>query len=196
VADIFVRDLQSNTTALVSKTWSGALANGASRQPSISGDGRYVAYESDASNLVLNDANGFADVFLYDSATASVQKLSTGSNGGQANGGSHEPRISSYGLKITFTSEASNLSLNDTNGLPDVFVVSFASPPILNVSLVGNNIVLSWMTNTVPFNLESTTNLNSPAVWLPVLPAPTIINDQNFVTNAISGKAKFYRLKN
>jgi N-acetyl-anhydromuramyl-L-alanine amidase AmpD/N-acetylneuraminic acid mutarotase len=195
VADIFVRDLQANTTTLVSKTWNGSSANGASRQPSISGDGRYIAYESDASNLVLNDTNGFSDVFLYDSALGTVQKLSVGPNGEQGNGNSHEPRISSYGLRIAFTSEASNLAANDTNGLPDVFEVSFAASPVLNASLAGNNIVLSWTTNNPLFNLESTTNLNLP-VWLPVSPTPTIINDQNFVTNPISGSAKFYRLKN
>src|SRR5439155_8153362 len=175
--------------------WNGTLANGACRQPSISGDGRYIAYESDASNLVPNDSNGFADVFLYDAATASVQKLSTGPHGEQANGGSHNPRISSYGLRIAFTSDASNLSLNDTNGMPDVFVASFSAPPILNVALAGNSLVLSWSTNAALFNLESTTNLNPPAAWSPVSPLPTPIGDQNFVTNTTSGNGKFYRLK-
>jgi len=77
VADIFVRDLQANTITCISKTWNGMLANGASRQPSISGDGRYIAYESDANNLVPNDTNFFSDVFLYDCVLGKVQKLST-----------------------------------------------------------------------------------------------------------------------
>jgi murein DD-endopeptidase MepM/ murein hydrolase activator NlpD len=194
VDDVFVRDIRANTTEIVSRTWNGALANGACRQPSISGDGRYIAYESDASNLVLNDTNGFADVFVYDRTTGLLQKISTGSNGEQANGSSHEPRISSYGLRIAFVSEASNLSANDTNGLPDIFVFSLAAPPVLGVSIAGNSVVLSWPTNSTIFNLESTTNLNSSA-WLPVMPTPFTIGEYNFVTNPIVGNERFFRLK-
>lgn len=134
VADIFVHGLQTGTSTRISMGLAGAEANGPSRQPSISGDGRYVAFESLANNLIPNDSNGFADVFLYDRETSTVQRISVGPNGEQGNEHSREPRISSYGLRIAFISEASNLVANDTNGLPDVFVASFSSVPTVLVS--------------------------------------------------------------
>jgi hypothetical protein len=63
----------------------------------------------------------------------------------------------------------------------------------LAVQKAGSNLVLSWPTNVPGFNLESTTNLVSPA-WVPVLPVPAVVNDQNVVTNTIMGPQKFYRL--
>lgn len=134
MANIFVHDLQTGATTLISMGLVGANANGPSRQPSISGDGRYVAFESLANNLVPNDSNGFVDVFLYDCGTSTVQRISVGPNGEQGNGHSREPRISSYGLRISFISEASNLVATVTNGLPNVFVASFLPVPTIKVS--------------------------------------------------------------
>ena len=58
-ANIFIKELQTGTTTLISSTWSGAPANGESRSPAVSADGRYVAFQSEASNLVPGDNNGW-----------------------------------------------------------------------------------------------------------------------------------------
>jgi len=123
-ADVFVKDMQSGVVSIISRNNSGVQANGASRQPSITGEGRYIVYESQASNLVSNDFNGFSDIFLYDREKSENLLLTANSNGN-----SHEPRISSYGLKIAFVSEATNLVSGDTNTKPDVFAFSFMSNP-------------------------------------------------------------------
>jgi len=65
----------------------------------------------------------------------------------------------------------------------------------LNIQKAGTNVVLSWPSYINTFNLESTTNLVSGAVWTPVLPAPVVVSDQNVVTNAIAGTRQFYRLR-
>ena len=67
-ADIFLRDRQTGTTTRVSVSSAGAQGNGGSRQATISGDGRYVGFASDAGNLVASDTNGVADVFVRDTA--------------------------------------------------------------------------------------------------------------------------------
>ncbi|MDH3754567.1 MAG: hypothetical protein OEU32_11910, partial [Acidimicrobiia bacterium] len=93
----------------------------------VSGDGRYVAFSSDATNLVAGDTNGVRDVFLRDNATGVTSRVSVDSAANQAIGdgdgrGSYLPAISTNGRFVAFTSFAANLVLGDTNGWPDVFV--------------------------------------------------------------------------
>jgi hypothetical protein len=121
-ADVFVRDRQNGTTVRVSLSTGGAQGNGDSMAPSISGDGRYVAFESLASNLVTGDTNGTWDVFVHDLQTGTTERVSLGSNGAQAAGGSYWPAISSDGRYVAFQSYAANLVSGDTNGFADVFV--------------------------------------------------------------------------
>lgn len=125
VADIFVRDLQLGVTSRISVASDGGQANGLSRQPSISVDGRYVCFESDASTLVAGDTNGVCDIFLHDRNTGTTRRISVAPSGAQADGPSREPRISSYGLRIAFVSEASNLVAGETNGSANVFLAAF-----------------------------------------------------------------------
>ena len=96
--------------------------DGDSLTPSISGDGRYVAYASLATNLVAGDTNAFSDVFVHDRQTGATTRVSVSSNGAQANAGSVSPSISADGRYVAFTSGASNLVAGDTNGVSDVFV--------------------------------------------------------------------------
>jgi Tol biopolymer transport system component len=100
-----------------------------SYSPAISGNGRYVAFASYATNLVPGDTNGFTDIFLRDTCigapvgcTPSTTRVSVGSNGDQANGFSFSPTISADGRNIAFTSDATNLVPGDTNGFTDLFV--------------------------------------------------------------------------
>jgi Tol biopolymer transport system component len=125
-ADIFVRDLQSSTTQLVSIDSSGNQANDFSAWPSISSDGRYVAFLSYASNLVGGDTNGIGDVFVHDRQTGTTERASVDSSGTQAihpfGWPPSGPSISAEGRYVAFNSSAPNLVGGDTNGLSDTFV--------------------------------------------------------------------------
>jgi hypothetical protein len=116
-ADIFVKNTQTGAVSRVTVDSAGTQANNDSSSPSISGDGRYVAFVSDASNLVANDVNGAADVFVHDSQTGQTVRASV-----NANGSSFDPSISTDGRFVVFSSGATNLISNDTNGRNDIFV--------------------------------------------------------------------------
>jgi Tol biopolymer transport system component len=125
--DVFVHDLLTGTTTRANVSSSGAQANGVSWQPSISGDGRYVAFESFASNLVAGDTNATSDIFVHDMTTGATTRVSLGLGGAQAGDGSLSPVFSADGRRIAFWSYATNLVPNDTNGLTDLFVVDLAT---------------------------------------------------------------------
>ena len=122
--DIFVRDRETGQTCLVSRSSAGDAADGDSTTPSISSDGRYVAFTSAASNLVENDTNGVADIFVHDRDTGVTTLVSKDSEGVQGDNGSIYlySSISADGRYVAFTSEATNLVQDDTNGCRDVFV--------------------------------------------------------------------------
>jgi Tol biopolymer transport system component len=110
------------STAGVPVGRSGQQANGLSFSPAISADGRFVAFQSEASNLVAGDTNGVGDVFVRDRKLQVTERISVGPGGQQANGNSHSPAISANGRFVAFLSGASNLVAGDTNGIGDVFV--------------------------------------------------------------------------
>ena len=121
--DVFV--WTSGTTTRVSVDNTGAQANGESRVSAISGNGRYVVFESDATNLVANDNNGVTDIFVRDLTAGTTTRVSVGAGGAQANGASFalgSTTISDDGRFIVFESDATNLVTGDTNGVGDVFV--------------------------------------------------------------------------
>ncbi len=118
--DVFVHELVSGVTELVSVSSSAQQANGASFRPAISADGRYVAFESDATNLVPFDTNGDTDVFLHDRVSGVTQRVSSSSGGQQGSGRSLQPSISGDGRVVVFHSHAPNLVTPDINDSPDV----------------------------------------------------------------------------
>jgi Tol biopolymer transport system component len=120
--DIFVRDRTTGTTTRVSVDAFGAESNGDSRGPCISADGRYVAFESTASNLVPGDANGVQDDFLKDLQTGAVEILSVDSFGAPSDGDSFFPAFSSDARYVVFMSLGTTLVAGDTNGERDIFV--------------------------------------------------------------------------
>jgi hypothetical protein len=120
--DIFVRDRQSGTTERVSVDSAGVEGNNTSQYPSISDDGRYVAFESMATNLVPGDMGVFADIFVRDRLTGVTERVSVDSGGVQGDSDSHNPSISADGRYVAFWSYATNLVPGDTNGYFDVFV--------------------------------------------------------------------------
>ena len=121
-ANVYVRDVQSGTTTRVSVSTAGVVGNGGSTEPSISADGRSVAFTSDSSNLVASDTNTESDVFVRDRQTNTTTRVSVASAGTQANSFSNTPAISGDGRYVVFTSFASNLVTGDSNSAPDLFV--------------------------------------------------------------------------
>lgn len=119
--DIFLYSTFAGTTRRICG-WSGMQGNADSENPSISADGRYVVFESDASNLVAGDTNGIRDIFLYDSAMDQTLRVSVDSAGTQANNVSSAPRVSGNGRYVVFYSAATNLVPTDTNGYTDFFI--------------------------------------------------------------------------
>ena len=109
--DIFIFDNQTVTTRRLNLSRQGAQANGPSNRPAISTDGRFVAFESAASNLVLGDTNAFSDIFVVDSVTGSLSLVSVGSTGTQGNNSSFRPSISGTGRFVSFESTANNLTV-------------------------------------------------------------------------------------
>ena len=117
--DVFVHDRQTGQTTRVSIASNGAQGNELSIKPVISADGRYVAFESWASNLVTGDTNGQEDVFVHDRQTGQTLRVSVASDGAQANDQSDLPAISADGRYVAFASEASNLVSGDNNTVCD-----------------------------------------------------------------------------
>jgi Tol biopolymer transport system component len=109
-------------TRQVSVGLDGAPAGGTSEFPAISGDGRYVAFSSDAANLVPGDTNDATDVFVRDLRTGRTTRASVDSRGRQADRGSTLPALSADGRFVAFESTATNLVPGDTNAGLDVFV--------------------------------------------------------------------------
>ena len=123
--DVFLKDRQTGETTRVSVDSAGVQGNGHSSgnwSPAISGEGRYVAFFSDSTNLVPGDTNGVEDVFVRDRTTGQTTRVSVDSGGAQGNGVSYYPTISSDGRYVVFLSGATNLVAGDTNGFGDVFV--------------------------------------------------------------------------
>jgi Tol biopolymer transport system component len=123
--NVFVRDRQAHTTTLVSRQGAGAGADDSSFDPSISADGRYVAFRSEANNLSSADENSFLNVFVRDTqsnTTSLVSRLSDADGGAGADADSQAPSISGDGRYVAFYSDADNLSSADDNSHTSVFV--------------------------------------------------------------------------
>jgi len=120
--DAFIHELETGKTTRVSVASDGTQGNDKSGFPTVSDDGRYVAFDSSASNLVNGDTNGASDVFVHDRETRQTTRVSVASDGTQGNGYSSWSSISGDGQYVAFVSDAGNLVSGDTNGAPDIFV--------------------------------------------------------------------------
>lgn len=120
---IFVQDLVTQVTELVSLSSQEVLSNDDSFTGAPSADGRFIVFASRGSNLVPNDTNAAGDVFVRDRLRGTTERVSVSSSGGQGNGESFwGPSLSQDGRYVGFASEASNLVAGDTNGTTDGFV--------------------------------------------------------------------------
>jgi Tol biopolymer transport system component len=120
--DLFVHDLKTGITERVSVDSAGTQSDGDSFNPLLSDKGRFVGFDSDATNLVVGDTNGHRDVFLHDRKTGATSRMSVDSVGAQGDAESSDPSVSSNGRLLAFRSAATNLVIGDTNGKGDIFV--------------------------------------------------------------------------
>jgi Tol biopolymer transport system component len=120
--DVFVRDRVARVTRRVSVGSGGAQGNGDSNFAEISADGRYVVFDSEASNLVPGDTNSRGDVFVRDRVAQVTRRVSVGRRGTEGNAWSGLASISAHGRYVVFESAASNLAARDTDHAHDVFV--------------------------------------------------------------------------
>lgn len=147
VRDVYLRDAQTGTTILVSVNGSGVAGNGESHSPSITADGRYVGFVTEASDLGPMDTNGVADVYLRDLQTGTTTLITVNANGTDSGDGGaigdheHAPRISAGGRFVAFVTNASDLGSTDTNGVPDVYVRDrqTATTTLISVNFSGTD---------------------------------------------------------
>jgi hypothetical protein len=186
IEDVYVYDWQANTNVLVSSSYYiPQAATGNSDNPDISADGRYVVYESGATDIAPSDANALKDVFLYDRQSGMTTLLSASTNGlGTANHESVTPAFTGDGFTVTFQSWASDLAASDVNGEADLFVLRIYStnsvggstnpPPVFSGEIIyaggtsAQNPRLTWAAVPgVSYQVEYKDNLTD-ADWLPV----------------------------
>lgn len=129
----------ANGIIRVSNNTGGSVANGPATTPDISRDGQYVVYASEATDLISGDTNGLEDIFLYSAASGTIKRISEPFGTAEPNGWSRDPSISETGNYIAFTSEASNLVPNDTNGFPDIFVYNRTLNSMRRISIASDD---------------------------------------------------------
>jgi len=137
-SEIFMRDTVYNTTILVSINDSGVGGDSGSSNPSISGNGQSVAFESDAANLVAGDTNVVRDVFVRDTQAGTTTRVSVHTSGAQSDGWSYAASISADGRYVAFHSSAATLVDGDTNGADDIFVRDMQAGTTTRVSVHTN----------------------------------------------------------
>lgn len=153
---IFVHDRLTGETRLVSASTGGVRGDWTSYSPAISRDGRYIAFQSDATNLVAADTNKARDVFRRDVRIGVTTRVSVGDNGEQSDGWSAAPAITSDGQEVFFASGATNLVPGDTNRSGDVFLqrcFSPTDPPQAAVLLLPDTVTTVVITQEPPDGL-------------------------------------------
>lgn len=157
VTDIFRYDRVTGTTILVSRLAAGGALDGSSVMPSISDDGRLVAFSSFATNLIPAGANGILQAYVIDVDTAAVRRLSSTPNGEAGNAASTWPSISGDGSTVAFESVATDLA-TETPDLPGVYWTRTAGGPLYKTidspgtSPRGTGAVLDYSGKTILFS--------------------------------------------
>jgi Tol biopolymer transport system component len=157
---VYVRDVTAATTTRVSARSDGTSPNASSYDGSISGDGRSVAFVSDATDLVGHDANRASDIFLFDARTRTTTLVSRSEGGGTANGTSRQPAMSLDGHVVTFQSDASDLTCSkrcaaerrDINLVSDVFAYDVRTRIVRRVSTGAR----SWSEPSIGPSIDGT----------------------------------------
>ncbi len=155
VQDIFVHNIQTGETSRVSVSSAGVEGDADSYYGTTSSDGRYVFFYSEATNLVANDTNANADVFVHDTQTGTTSRLSLDSNGAEINGYSGEAYIAYSGDYLVYVTDATTVVVGDTNGFYDVFLLSlsYISTPTTTTQSATN---ITTTTATLNGNITAT----------------------------------------
>ncbi|HUD45679.1 MAG TPA: hypothetical protein VMR33_02560 [Candidatus Baltobacteraceae bacterium] len=182
--DVFVHDLVSGSNTLVSVSVYGSYSgNGNSSEPAISGDGRYVAFSSYATNLVTNNAASSCNVFLRDLQLGSTALVSVNASGyGEGNGNSFTPQISADGQRVLFFSVADNLTTNSVATGTNIFwrdlqagltyaLTTAGSAGVSAMTPDGSNVVFGVGTNLSLWNAQSQLTTNVATLSSPVIDA-------------------------
>jgi uncharacterized delta-60 repeat protein len=122
ISDVYCYDVQTGALKCITAGCDDAFANGPSWIGGVSGNGRYMAFSSRASNLVPNDWNDRSDIFVYDRETRELERVSISNDGEEGNGTSDRPTISSDSRYVLYSSLASNMVPGDTNESQDLFL--------------------------------------------------------------------------
>jgi Tol biopolymer transport system component len=199
VSDVFVHDRIAHVTERVSVADGGVQASGASTEPDISADGRWVAFTSAATDLVPGDTNGFRDVFLHDRVTHTTTRVSLAPNGAQVAGVSGAPSISGDGGRIAFETTAS-LVPGDVNVFTDVYVRDRGAASTVLVSRFANGFSGQFVSSEpalardgsrvafrsyVAFDVSDTDNFSDIYVQeVGVASAPTLVSAPAATANA------------
>jgi Tol biopolymer transport system component len=122
VRDIFLRDVTAGTTTRIVLDVNGGEPDGPSSRPHITPDGRFVVFESEATDLVKDDKNGKSDVFVLDGHSGTIERVSLDEKGGETDGRSNEGGISADGRFVVFVNDSDNVASGDSNGERDVFL--------------------------------------------------------------------------
>ncbi len=147
VRDIFIVELATGTVERLSVTSAEAQVNNDSSDPSISDDGRYVSFSSNATDLVAGDTNGTTDIFLRDRTLGTTERISVSTINLEGDGDASSPRVSPDGRYVVFGSDSTDLVTGDTNGVADIF---------LRDRTLGTTIRVSVDSNSTQSNGEST----------------------------------------
>ncbi len=192
----YIRDLQTNTTSALVLNSAGQPANGYGYRPSISNDGRYVAFESDSTGIVPGDTNGQEDMFWHDRQTGEIRRVQA-FMGQQPNGMSSHAALSGDGQILAFMSEASNLVSPDPTGL-DVFVYdvnTLISPSLLQAAAGNTQLTLTWVyqgSNGTEFRLER--SLNGTDGWAEIAAIP--LGTTHYTDTGLqNGTTYYYRVR-
>lgn len=137
-AEVFVRDRTAGTTTRVTRGLDGGIADFGALAPAISFDGSRIAFHSTSTNLIEGDTNGKADIFVWEAATDSIERVSLGIDGAEGDGSSTSPNFSPDGGYLAFNSVATNLIEDDTNGSQDVFLTELDTNTIEMVSVASD----------------------------------------------------------
>jgi len=178
VADIYVHDIQTGQTERVSVDSSGNQANGASSHPVISQNGRYVLFESVATNLVAGDTNGLGDIFIHDRVRGETYLATRDLSGTLADGHSAMPAFSGNGRYLAYATDATNIVTPDTNAVSDIVVenqtdiatteaVALTTPNVLLNDTDVDNDPLSVLSNTSPTNGVAVDNTDGTFSYTP-----------------------------
>jgi hypothetical protein len=181
--DIFVRDRLTGETTLISVNSLGEQANADSFIPDISADGRFVAFSSDASNLIDGTASSFAQVYVHDRVTATTTRVSVDGSGAAANGHSFNSGMSDDGRFVAFVSDGSNLVIGDTNGRRDVFVHDRLTGATTRVNVDSTGAQANGASN-LSFNGGQAISANGRFVTFHSSASNLVANDTNGVQDA------------